>query len=75
MDAHLSRKSLTFAKSFRYFKAKLSFVAAFYDFVRPHSTLSKNETRPSSPRTPFMEIGLTDHPWTLEELLTSHGVQ
>jgi len=75
MDAHLSRKSLTFAKSFRYFKAKLSFVAAFYDFVRPHSTLSKNDTRPSSPRTPFMEIGLTDHPWTLEELLTSHSVQ
>ena len=75
IDAHLCRKSLTFAKSFRYFEAKIAFIAAFYDFVRPHGTLSKNEDRTVSPRTPLMAIGLTDHPWSLEELMTSYAVQ
>ena len=75
MDAHLSRKSLTFAKSFRYFEAKVALIAALYDFVRPHGTLSKNKDRTTTPRTPLMAIGLTDHPWSFEELMTVHVVQ
>lgn len=75
MDAHLSRKSLTFAKSLRYFEAKIAFIAAFYDFVRPHSTLSKNEDRTTTPRTPFMATELTDHPWSLEELMSVYVMQ
>lgn len=37
---------------------------AFYNFCRPHKTLSKPYHR-----TPAMAAGLTDHVWTVEELL------
>ncbi|MCH8988837.1 MAG: DDE-type integrase/transposase/recombinase [Chloroflexi bacterium] len=37
---------------------------AFYNFCRPHKTLSKPYQR-----TPAMAAGLTDHVWTVEELL------
>ena len=37
---------------------------AHYNFVRPHTTLSK-----PYPKTPAMAAGLTDHVWTIHELL------
>jgi hypothetical protein len=39
-DAHLCRKSLTFAKSFRWLAAKFAIVVSVYNFVRPHESLS-----------------------------------
>jgi len=68
MDAHLRRKSLTFAKYLRWLKAKFSFVVAWYNLVRPHMTLSRNLDRTTTPRTPAMAAGLLDHPWTVSEL-------
>jgi IS1 family transposase len=38
----------------------------FYNFVRPHTTLTKANGRKT---TPAMECGLTDHVWTIEEML------
>lgn len=70
MDAHLRRKSLTFAKALRWFEAKLAFVVAAYNFLRPHTTLSRNPDRSTTPRSPAMAASLTDHLWSLEELLT-----
>jgi hypothetical protein len=37
-DAHLARKTSTFAKSSRWLKAKLSICFFWYNFVRPHSS-------------------------------------
>ena len=37
-DAHLTRKSLMFAKSFRWLKAKFAICVVFYIFIRPHET-------------------------------------
>lgn len=70
MDAHLRRKSLTFAKALRFLKAKFAFVVAWYNFVRPHMTLSRNPDRTTTPRTPAMAAGLQDHPWSLSEFIS-----
>ena len=69
LDAHLRRKSLTFAKSLRYLKAKLNLTVAIYNFVRPHGTLSKNPDRTTTPRTPAMMAGLVDRLLEINELL------
>ncbi len=68
-DAHLTRKSLMYAKSIRWLKAKFSICVAFYNLIRPHETLSRTDDRRFLPRTPAMAAGVTDHQWTVRELL------
>jgi IS1 family transposase len=68
-DAHLTRKSLMYAKSIRWLKAKFSICVAFYNFIRPHETLSRTDDRRFLPKTPAMAAGITDHQWTTQELL------
>ncbi|MFC1858895.1 hypothetical protein ACFL9U_12845 [Thermodesulfobacteriota bacterium] len=67
-DAHLTRKSLMFAKSFRWLRAKFSLCVGFYNYIRPHETLSRGSDRVFRPNTPAMVAGITDHPWTIKEL-------
>lgn len=64
-DAHLARKTLRFAKSMQWLKAKFSIVLAFYNFVRPHGSLSKQGV----PITPAMAAGITTCPWSVDDLL------
>jgi len=68
-DAHLTRKSLMFAKSFRWLKAKFAICVGFYNFIRPHETLSRGQDRVFRPNTPAMAAGITDHQWTINALL------
>jgi len=68
-DAHLTRKSLTFAKAFRWLKAKFSICIAFYNFIRPHETLSRAEDRTFKPKTPAMAAKITNHLWSTKQLL------
>jgi len=68
-DAHLTRKSLMFAKSFRWLKAKFSLCVGFYNLIRPHESLSRGEDRVFRANTPAMMAGITDHPWSVMELL------
>jgi len=68
-DAHLTRKSLTFAKSLRWLKAKFAICVGFYNFIRPHETLSRGNDRVFRAKTPSMTAGITDHLWTIKELL------
>ena len=68
-DAHLTRKTLMFAKSFRWLRAKFAVCVGFYNFIRPHETLSRGNDRVFRPNTPAMAAGITDHPWTARELL------
>ena len=70
-DAHLTRKSLMFAKSFRWLKAKFAICVAFYNFIRPHETLSRGEDRVFRPKTPAMAAGITTHQWSINELLNT----
>ncbi len=73
-DAHLTRKSLKFAKSFRWLKAKFAICVGFYNFIRPHETLSRGEDRVFRPNTPAMAAGITDHQWTIKTLLLHRAI-
>lgn len=66
MDANLRRKSLTFAKEMEYFKAKVGLSVYFYNFIRPHCSLSKNPDKTRTPRTPAFYAGITDRVWDVE---------
>jgi IS1 family transposase len=66
MNAHLSRKSLRFAKSLRWLRARFSFIDAFYNFVRPHRSLSSSH----HPVTPAMAAKITEKPWSMDQLLS-----
>jgi len=68
-DAHLTRKSLTFAKAIRWLKAKLSICVAFYNFIRPHETLSRAADRTLKPKTPAMAAKITNQLWSIRDLL------
>jgi hypothetical protein len=69
-DAHLCRKSLTFAKSLRWLAAKFAIVVSVYNFVRPHESLSRDQTnRKFIPKTPAMAAGITNRLWGLQDLL------
>jgi hypothetical protein len=41
---------------------------AYYNYCRPHKTLTERNGRKT---TPMMESGLTNHVWTIKELLTA----
>lgn len=63
MRTHLrrfTRLSLGFSKKLRHLRACVSLYMAFFNFCRVHLTLRV---------TPAMEAGLSDHIWTLQELL------
>jgi hypothetical protein len=53
-----------FSKKLVYLQATVAIFMAWYQFCRVHST-----TRV----TPAMEAGLTDHVWSIRELLTWHS--
>jgi hypothetical protein len=51
---------LGFSKKVENMKAAVDVFMAWYTFVRVHSSIRV---------TPAMEIGITDHIWSIEELL------
>jgi IS1 family transposase len=65
MNAHLSRKSLCFSKSLQWLKAKFAAIAAIYNFVRPHSSLSPSKNQVA----PAMAAKITTQPWSMDQLL------
>jgi transposase-like protein/IS1 family transposase len=66
-NRRLTRLTNAFSKKWSNHQAALGLYFAVYNFVRPHGTLThKAEGRKT---TPAMAAGLTDHPWTLLELL------
>jgi len=67
MNSHLTRKTICFAKSMVWFKARFAVIVALYNFTRPHSSLkdpTKNQV------TPCMAAGITTNPWSEKELLS-----
>lgn len=80
-NGRLSRKVLSFSKDLTRMEKHLWLSLTDYHFVLPHSSLAQPlpEPRPtrgtgplkkSQPVTPAMMAGITDHVWTMEELLS-----
>jgi IS1 family transposase len=77
-NSTLQRKTLSFAKDEAELKAHLALQVAYYHFVRPHLSLreklavsaEKKASRRWQRRTPAMAAKITDHIWSIRELLT-----
>ena len=73
INKRLSRKTYCFSKDIKYHKDHLDLCLAYYHFVKPHKGLrlevNQNGKRWQE-RTPCYAAGLTDHIWTMRELLT-----
>jgi hypothetical protein len=72
-NARLTRKTLAFSKDVKLHEAAVTWEDAYYNWVRPHKSL-RVETPDVPPRkwtlrTPGMAASLTDHIWTVKELL------
>jgi len=65
-DAHLQRKTLKFAKNMDYFEAKLNIIIFHYNFIKTHWSLSKNEDKSFTPRTPAMKANIVKNKWTIK---------
>lgn len=72
MDARCVRKTFCFSKSKLNHERQLELSLANYHLCRPHKTLSK---RYGKPTTPFMAAKLTDHVWSMGELLGFNTAQ
>ncbi len=76
MNGRLVRKTLSFSKELRLLEAASCWEDALYNFTRPLKTLRVACEDPSTSarwrqRTPAMAADLTDHVWTVKELLTT----
>ena len=80
-NGRLSRKVLSFSKDLTWLEKHLWLSLAYYHFVLPHDSLSQRLSEPQptrgsgspkrwQPITPAMAAGITDHIWTMEELLS-----
>lgn len=75
MNGRLVRKTLSFSKELRFLKAASALEDALYNFTRPLKTLRLELEKPSKctrwqQRTPAMAAQLTNHIWSVKELLT-----
>lgn len=74
-NSRQTRKTLAFSKDIQAYRAAAAWEDAYYNLVRPHKSLRLPMQNASlqkwSPRTPAMAAKLTDHIWTLKELLTT----
>lgn len=66
-NRRMTRLTNAFSKKWANHQASLALHFATYNFVTPHGTLTK--AADGKKTTPAMAAGLTDHPWTHEELL------
>ena len=78
----MGRKVNAFSKDREYLKYQLALAFAYYHFVIPHRGLRQRLEKPQPTnghkgsskkwldRTPAMSAGLTDHIWTMDELLS-----
>jgi len=72
MNGRLVRKTLSFSKQLEMLKDASAWEDMVYNLTRPVKTLRlevNEEGRRFQPRSPAMTAGLTDHLWTIKELL------
>jgi hypothetical protein len=74
-NGRLVRKTLSHSKKVKFLRYHVALEDTLFNFARPHSSLRVALTEPAphnrkwDKRTPAMAAGLTDHIWTIEELL------
>ena len=71
-----TRLALGHSKKWRNHQAALALYFAYYNFCRVHTTLTdatRGEGEPVRKTTPAMAAGLTDHVWSVAELLRRIG--
>lgn len=72
-NGRLTRKTLAFSKLPEMYRASAAWEDLVYNLARPLKTLRvevfDDPNRRWKPRTPAMAAGLTDHIWTVKELL------
>lgn len=72
-NSRLGRRSLAFSKQIELYRASAAWEDACYNWVRPVKTLRQEVFDDPScrwlPRTPAMASELTNHTWTIKELL------
>jgi len=66
MDARCVRKTFCFSKCQKNHERQLALSLAYYHLCRSHKSLTKRYGRPT---TPFMAANLTDHVWSMGDLL------
>jgi hypothetical protein len=72
MNGRMVRKTLSFSKEEKMLKASCSLEDAVYNFTRPVKSLRKeanSDQRQWEPRSPAMAAGITDHIWTIGEIM------
>lgn len=72
MDSRCVRKTFCFSKNKINHERQLALTLAYCHLCRPHKTLTK---RSGQPTTPFMAANLTDHVWSMGELLNFKGAE
>ncbi|MDP2215879.1 MAG: IS1 family transposase [Methanolobus sp.] len=71
--ARFIRKGVNFSKTMIMHQKALDFFQAWYNFIKPHNSLKlkvDSQHRKWLQRTPAMAENITDHIWSLKELLT-----
>lgn len=70
-NKRFTRLSPCFSKKLENLCLSVALTVAFFNFCRPHASLKikATETEAAKLRTPAMAAGLTDHIWTVSELL------
>jgi IS1 family transposase len=66
-NRRMTRLTNAFSKKWDNYRYAMALHFATYNFITPHGTLTKQAEGRKT--TPAMRSGLTDHPWTLIELL------
>jgi hypothetical protein len=74
-NGRVVRKTLSYSKDWQMHQHAMDFEDAVHNFVRKHSSLRVKLPRPRGrreylQRTPAMVAGLTDHIWSIRELVT-----
>ncbi|MDY0388212.1 MAG: IS1 family transposase, partial [Methanolobus sp.] len=71
--ARFIRRGVNFSKTMKMHQRSLDLFQAWYNFIKPHDSLKvkvDSQNRKCLQRTPAMAEKITDHVWTLKELLT-----
>lgn len=70
----LTRKTMAFSKKALWLERQMHLYQGYYNLVRPHRTLHQPCTEQGlarwKHRTPALVAGVTDHVWTLRELMS-----
>jgi hypothetical protein len=74
-NSRQARKTLAFSKDIELYRAAATWEDGYYNLIRPHKSLRRpvRDAPPQKwrPRTPAIAANLTDHIWTVKELLTA----